>query len=218
MITRFGLAPRDPRRSPQDFQQHWRTTHAGLVRTLPDVLRYWQNHALSGGTGRGLPWPGFDACSEMDFADLTALDRTFASTHFCTAVQADDPGFVDTSRGAHVLCERVHDVGGGDDADAVRLITFMRLAPLRTNAELGTSLRRPERGDGAFRREAFLALNGCAAGQRASPFDGVEALWFPHEGAAERHLAGGAAEADRMALAGLVQGTERILARVVRVV
>ena len=65
------------------------------------------------------------------------------------------------------------------------------------------------RGAGAAAAEAFVRLP-----DDTGPFDAVEALWFPDTATALAHVASATAERDRRALAGLVRGTERLLAAV----
>lgn len=90
----------------------------------------------------------------------------------------------------------------------VRLLTFLRGDP----EALAPVLAEPGRGGAAEAVEAveaFVRLTDVPG-----VFDAVEALWFPDETTARAHLVSAAAERDRAALAGLVFGTERVLARV----
>jgi uncharacterized protein (TIGR02118 family) len=195
------------------FQAHWRTTHAAIIGGLPGLSRYWQNHAVLRAGRPLLPWPGFDACSEMDAEDVAGFDALFASPRYRGEGRADEEEFVDRARGAAVVAARTFSSGMAGEAPA-RLLTFLRRAPGVPAAALGETLRHGGRGRGAAGREVFEA----APGQRAAPFDAVESLWFGSLGAAERHLTAPTAHADREALAGLVAGTERLLCEVVVVV
>ncbi|WP_158703388.1 EthD domain-containing protein [Pseudonocardia dioxanivorans] len=205
MITRFGLAPRKTGCTVARFQQHWRDRHGPVIGALPGLRRYWQNHAIAGSP---LPWPGFDACSEMDADDVAAFDAVFAHPHYLDAGRADERRFVDRSRGGAVLTERVS--GAAPAAvTGVRVLTLLRTAPGVGPGELAAVLRLPGRGGHATAVEAFVRLP-----ELPGVVDGVEALWFRDSAAALAHLGSDAAEADRRALAGIVVATERVLAAV----
>ncbi|MDO8212585.1 EthD domain-containing protein [Conexibacter sp. CPCC 206217] len=228
MLTRFGLAPRRPGMTVAAFQRHWRTHHAQAMRALPELTRYWQNHRLPG-AGALLPWPGFDACSEMDAPDRAAFARAFAAPAF-DAVRADQPllcamdghGVLTTERivgeGERGGVERGTGLAAGADSRAgagagvgepagiVRLLVFLRLAPGAGRAQLAEALADGARGAGTRGREAFLAVE-----DEPAAFEAVEILWFGGERAAEAYLAGGI-DRDAERLAGLVRGSERLLA------
>lgn len=201
MITRFGLAPRRHGLTVAEFQEHWRERHGPIIGALPGLRRYWQNHAVAS----PLPWPGFDACSEIDAPDRDALDAVFADERYLTEGRADEERFVDRSAGGQVLTERVLTTGR---TGAVRLLTFLRCAPERELGELSGRLRDPSRAEGALGREVFVRV------APSSVVDAVETAWFATVDAATAHLGAAAAERDRRALAGIVTGTERLLARV----
>jgi uncharacterized protein (TIGR02118 family) len=189
VITRFGLAPRLPGLTVAEFQEHWRTRHAAIIGVLPGLTRYWQHHTVQG----VLPWPGFDACSEFDAASVEAYDAAFATEHYLTEGQADERRFVDRSRGGALYTRRI---GPPQRPDRVRLLTFLRGDP----ATLAPALAG---------REAYVRLPDVPG-----VFDAVESRWFPSPSAALTYLTSEAAERDRHALAGLVFGTERVLAHV----
>lgn len=205
MITRFGLAPRREGLTVEEFQRHWRERHGPIIGALPGLRRYWQNHALPG----GLPWPGFDACSEMDADDVAAFDAVFGHPHYLDAGRADEGRFVDRSHGGAVLTRRV----GPEPppgAGPVRLLVFLRAAEGCPPDRLGEVLAGPGRGGAATAVEAFVRLDG----QPDPVFDAVEALWFADVAGAWAYLRSPAAEGDRLALGRLVRGTERLLATV----
>jgi uncharacterized protein (TIGR02118 family) len=202
VITRFGFAPRLPGLTHAEFQRHWRERHAPIIRVLPGLARYWQNHAVAS----GLPWPGFDACSEMDATDVAAFDALFAEPHYLTEGRADERRFIDRTRGGTFFAYRIGPVAALPAA-GIRLLTFFSAA-----ADLDTLaavLATPGRGAGAGAVEAFVRLP-----EVAGAFDGVEALWFADAATARQHLTSDSAERDRCALAGLARGTERVLATV----
>ena len=203
MITRFGLAPRREGMTVEAFQQHWVERHAPIIARLPGLLRYWQNHALPS----PLPWPGFDACSEMDAPDIAAFDRVFADERYLLEGRDDEERFVDRSLGGHVLSERIVDQGQQREGD-VRLLTFLRLAPGSEVADVREPLMDPMRGQGSRGREVFVRVTS------SSVFDAVEALWFAGHSDATDYLRS-TAQRDRRLLAGRVSATERLLAQAV---
>jgi uncharacterized protein (TIGR02118 family) len=215
MITRFGLAPRKSGLTIPEFQTHWRTAHAAVVKGMAGLKRYWQNHAVLRADGEPLlPWTGFDACAQIDTDSLADLDRAFASPHYLTTVKEDEYRFVDGPRGGYVLCERAV-AEGNIDVGGVRLLTFMRLTPLGSAAALSEALRGLGTAPGARGRELFLAgTGGALGGQRFSLFDAVDILWFDDPARAERHVTSADARQRRDSVAHLVRGTERLIAKV----
>jgi uncharacterized protein (TIGR02118 family) len=218
MITRFGLAPRKPGLTAAQFQEHWRTAHAAVVRGMPGLVRYWQNHAVLRDGEPLLPWPGFDACAQIDAESLVDFDRAFGSEHYQGPVREDERRFVDGPRGGYVLSERVA-VDGDVDPDGIRLLTFMRLAPLGSMTALADALKAAGPAAGSRARELFLSqTGGSLGGQRFSLFDAVEALWFETPEQAEQYVRSAAARERRDIVAHLVRGTERLIARVNRAI
>jgi hypothetical protein len=214
-VTRFGLLPRRPGLTIEEFQAHWRSTHAPLGASMPGVMRYWQNHRLPASPGCMLPWPGFDACSEMDAVSLEAHVAMRSSEVFLGPIAADEPRFLDADKSGAVWTRRT--LTEGRIGSGVRLMAFCRRAPLVPTAEFAALIEEPERGEGAIGREVFIGLTGRDAGQLVSVFDAVECLWFGERESAENYLAG-AHERDRHAVAGVVRGTEHLLAETVQIV
>lgn len=217
MLSRFGCAPRKPDLTIDQFQEHWRTSHAKVVSGLVGLKRYWQNHAVLRDGETILPWPGFDACAQIDAETMVDMDRAFLSEHYQGLVREDERRFINHTGFGMTMCERVL-ADGRLDGSGVRLLTFMRLAPLRTPAALAEALRADKRPGVAKGREVFLALTGAAAGQRISLFDAVESLWFDSEADAERQVRSIEEREHRTRLADTVRGCERLIARVVVVI
>ena len=218
MLLRFGLAPRRIGMGGAAFQAYWKDTHAPVVRGMPGLALYHQNHAVLRDGEPLLPWPGFDACAQFGAADGAAFDQAFSSPHYLGPVSTDARQFVDTSLGGIVQCTqrlRQGDTGAALGGRAVRLLSFLRLAPLvplpALEAALAT-LADPARARG---RELFIAV---PTGQRVSLFEAVEVLGFDDADAALAHVLGGEARHRNQSLTGLVRGTERLIAQVVTVV
>ena len=119
MITRVGMAPRAAHLTREQFQAHWRDAHADAAAQLPGLRGYVQNHAV---LPLVLPAPPFDACSEIDFDDLDAMEAAFASELYRGAVTADERKFIDRTGFLLMLTER-HVL---DDAEPgpYKLLTF----------------------------------------------------------------------------------------------
>ena len=214
MISRFGCAPRKPDLTIAQFQEHWRTSHARVVGELKGLTRYWQNHAVLREDGEPiLPWPGFDACAQIDAENLVDMDRAFLSPHYQGPVREDERRFINHTGFGMTMCERVL-ANGRVDGSGVRLLTFLRLAPMRAPAALSDALLGSKRDGVAKGREVFLALVGPASGQRTSLFDAVETLWFDSVAEAEKQVRSVEEREHRMRLADSVRGCERLIARV----
>jgi hypothetical protein len=213
-VTRFGLLPRIAGMTLEVFQEHWRTTHAELaLELMPDMDRYWQNHRIvDGPPATLLPWPGFDACSEIDSASVTTHLAMRTSAAFFAQAAREDPKILDESRAGAVWVRRIS--SEGDVGSGVRLLTFMRRAPLHDQAELAAALTTSPAAGSGRGREVFVAMTGSTAAQVCSVYDAVEGLWFADPGEASDYLTSSAAERDATHLAAVVRGCERLLARV----
>jgi uncharacterized protein (TIGR02118 family) len=124
MIVRLGTAPRRETLDFEQFQQHWRTSHADVVSRLPGLRSYDQFHAVLESGRPVLEYPGFDACSALRFDSLDDMDAAFDSPTFRGAVQSDENEFVDKSRFRGVIGQWrpvVDDVLIGDLGDVVLL-------------------------------------------------------------------------------------------------
>lgn len=217
MLSRIGVAPRRPGLDVHEFQSHWRSRHASLASKLPGVRRYWQNHAVLQDGEPLLPWPGFDACSDFEFDDMPSIDTAFASPQYTDGVREDEAYLVDKPNGGFILADYIHKEGE-IDGKGIRLLTFFRAAPLRTVSELHVALRQMPTARHAKGHELFLALDGARAAQRTNIFDAVDSQWFESTKAVQAHLISSEAREHRHAFAGLVRGTERLVAEVFMVI
>lgn len=100
MITRFGFAPRKAGTTRSEFQDHWRNVHGPIIRGMPHLLGYRQNHAPDSFTLDGVR---HDACAETDFATEDAMERAFASQYYSEVVMPDEARFVQRGEGFAVL-------------------------------------------------------------------------------------------------------------------
>jgi len=222
MITRVGTAPRANELTYETFQEHWRSEHAGVAGEIPGLRGYVQNHAVLV-DGRPLfPYPGFDACSELEFDDLAAMDEGFASEHYRETVTADEHALIDKSRFAMILTERRVLIPGEPGPAAVKLLTFMPVAPRSTFGALDEILAGPYReivADAApVRHEQLLEIPGAHEGRIPALCAAVDVLWFESVDDALELVHGEVGHHAGYALAGTAFGLERVLAGPIRVV
>lgn len=212
-ITRIGFAPRRAGLSMEEAQTHWATRHAEVARGLPGLKRYWQMHAVLRDGRPLLPWAGFDCCSELDYESLPAIDASFTSDHYFAEVQPDETALLDKTKGGNVTTQR-HLLEGEVDPGRVRLVLFMRAAPLRSGAALAEGVRTLPHPANARARELFVALDGPAAAQRVGLYDVVESLWFDDAGAALAFALSSEQAERRRAIADLVRGVDQLIATI----
>jgi hypothetical protein len=216
-VTRFGLLPRIAGMTVEAFQEHWRTTHAELaLELMPEMDRYWQNHRIIDPSTSCSPWPGFDACSEIDAPSVAAHLAMRTSAAFFERAAEEDPKILDESKAGAVWARSIS--SEGDVGSGVRLLTFLRRAPMHDQAELAHALTISPAAASGRGREVFLALTGSTAGQVWSVYDAVEAIWFADADEAFGYLTSPQAERDATHLAGIVRGREQVLVHVIVVV
>lgn len=222
MITRVGMAPRAAGLTYASFQEHWRSEHAGLAGELPGLRGYVQNHSLLDNGLPLLPYPGFDACSEIQFDSLDAMDEAFASEHYLGAVTADEHALIDKSRFALLLGERRVLVDGEIGVGAVKLLTFLPVDPRSTREALSDLLAGTYREIVAeaapLRHEQLLEIPKAHEGRLPPVCAAVDILWFASSEHALGFVRGDVGHRAGYALAGTAFGLERVLARTIRVV
>jgi len=222
MITRVGMAPRAAGLSYESFQEHWRSEHAGLAGQLPGLRGYVQNHSVLRDGRPLLPYPGFDACSELQFDSLATMDGAFASEHYLESVTADEHALIDKARFALILTERHVLLEGEVGADSVKLLTFLPIDPRSTREALADvltgSYSEIVAEAGPLRHELSLELPGAHEGRLPALCAAVDILWFPGVEEALGFVRGAVGHRAGYALAGTAFGLERVLARTIRVV
>jgi uncharacterized protein (TIGR02118 family) len=108
------------------FQEYWRTTHAELVKKVPELRHYAQCHTLLSGYRKGEPV--YDGVAELWYDDTEAM-RRITDAPESKAALADDQHFLDTSRMAFLLTEEYVQKDGPTDASMVKLIEFVHRKP-----------------------------------------------------------------------------------------
>jgi uncharacterized protein (TIGR02118 family) len=222
MITRLGMAPRLEGRTYEEFQHHWRTSHADAAGKIPNLRRYVQNHAVLRDGVPVLGFPGFDACSELDFDSVESMNEGFGSEEYQVRVRADERAFVEKVRFSSILGNRPVLIDGARPKNSVKLLQFHRLHPRSTAATLAEVLHSFDASalqkEGVRRRELLVPLANPPADLGAPAAEAVDMQWFDGVDAALAYLRSGFADACAWKLAGVSFGGARHLATEVDVV
>ncbi|HUA70842.1 MAG TPA: EthD domain-containing protein [Solirubrobacteraceae bacterium] len=219
-ITRVGMAPRVEGLTFEAAQEHWRTAHGDVASGIPGLQSYVQNHAVLRNGVPLLPYAGFDACSELEFADFDAMRAGFASEHYQTAVRADEMGLIDKSRFMMALTRRRVIADGEPPDGAVKLMSFLRAHPISTPEALVEALEGPyaeaAREAGPLRHE--LLVTDAREHEPALPpcCDAIDILWFGSPEDALDALTGVLSERPGWLLAGVAFGAARLIAQPIR--
>lgn len=194
MIIRLGMAPRREGLDFEEFQRHWRTSHADVVSNLPGLRRYQQFHAVLDDGQPLRPYPGFDACSALRFDTAEAMDAAFESAEFVNAVVADEAEFVDKTRFLGVVGSWRPDSGADLGSEGpIQVLTLV-------TAESGTSPQklagRLSAGPAGMSSGAIVADRAVHAGRFPVAADVVRVVGYGdiasalHGAAATRDAAG----------------------------
>jgi uncharacterized protein (TIGR02118 family) len=220
MLTRVGAAARRSDMTIQAFQDHWKNAHGPTAGAIPNLTRYVQHHAVIIEGRTVLPYPGFDACSELDFASLEHMDDGFAQAAAMGELKADEDRFVDKTRYTWLLGEVDVRTPRRSVVDPVTLVTWWRAHPASTPERLvATLIDEWEDGidDMVVGRRLVVARPDWHAGREAQSADVVEVIAFEGVDRAQEFL-GGHAQTQGPVLAGIAFGAERHLSRPVVVV
>lgn len=97
MIKRISLLTRKPEMSRKDFNKYWLEVHGPMVRTLPNVRQYIQNHIVDDAHRHDLPTGGqaVDGIVEFWFDNVEDMDACFATPE-AKACFADGAKFIET--------------------------------------------------------------------------------------------------------------------------
>lgn len=103
MVKLIYCIARKQELSVEEFQRHWRETHAPIAARIPGIRRYVQCHTLPSLYAGKTP-PPYDGVAELWFDDLEAFQRAVASPEVKTA-REDELKFIDHSRSSLILAE-----------------------------------------------------------------------------------------------------------------
>ena len=219
MITRFGMAPRSHGMTIDAFRHHWRTSHADAAGQIPGLRRYTQNHSLLDDHGHYLlGYPGFDACSELDFDSVQAMDEGFASETYRNTVVADENDFVDKTRFSIVVTDATVVMDG--PAEGIKLMRFFRVHPSSDVPALMSALTGPVRELLGASGTRFVVNTPVTEPYAAPPasFDAVATLWVADRSALDALLSSEAWQDSEWQLAGVAAGSVALAAETVEVV
>ncbi|MCP3974849.1 MAG: EthD domain-containing protein [bacterium] len=218
MITRFGMAPRSPGMSIEDFRLHWRTAHADAAGQIPGVLRYTQNHSLLQDGRYLLGYPGFDACSELDFDSVAAMDEGFASETYASVVRNDEEEFVDKTRFSLVVTNPTVVTDG--PAEGIKLIQMFRRHPGPGGNSLGAVLS-GQVAEALQAQASRLIVYEPVAEEHTGPpaaFDAIATLWLADQDALDRLFVSPNWQQAAWTLSGVASGSVALAAETIHVV
>lgn len=180
MLKIVSFFKRKPGVAVEDFDRHWGTRHADLVRRLPGIRRYVQNPTLASGYRRREPV--YDGVAEAWFDDGEALRVSGASREY-DAVKADEQNFIDAASIASVITEEVVVVSGPEAKGAAKLIAFLNRRP-DLDPESFRAYWRAQHGPlaakvpGIVRYVQCHVTPGIYRAGREPIYDGVPISWF----------------------------------------
>jgi len=166
--------------SVEDFQAHWRTTHADIIVALPGIRRYVQNHVLPSAYRKGEP--AFDGVAESWFDDSGAL-KALAATPQYAAVRADEPQFIDGATMGSIITEEHVLKDGPAPAGGIKTVDFVTHKPgmpldaffeywRKDHGALGAAAPAARRYVQSHTRRSIYAAG------RTPAFDGAAMMWF----------------------------------------
>jgi uncharacterized protein (TIGR02118 family) len=219
-VTRVGMAPRAAGLTFEAAQEHWRTEHGDVASGIPGLRSYVQNHAVLRNGAPLLAYAGFDACSELEFADFDAMRAGFASEHYQTAVRADERTLIDKSRFMMSLTRRRVLAGGQPPEGAVKLMSFLRAHANSSPRALVDALEGPyaEAAQEAepIRHELLVTEAGEHEPTLPPCCDAIDILWFGSPEDALGALTGVLSQRPGWLLAGVAFGAARLIAWPIR--
>ena len=224
MIIRFGMAPRLPESSFESFQRHWMTSHADAAGAIPGLMAYTQNHSILVEGRPILPYPGFDACSELAFETVESMNDGFSSQQYRESVRQDEDAFIDKSRFSLALVREQLAIGSFSSTpdSAVKTISAFRCHPSTEGQRLISALCETAVGavakDNQLAQRVLTTDHEAHAGQPPAVFDAVHMAWFPSLEIATTHLRSSNRDRAELALAGLVFGRVDLLVKEIHVV
>jgi len=180
MIKIIYFFKRRPGMSVEDFQAHWRTTHADIIVALPGIRRYVQNHVLPSAYRKGEP--AFDGVAESWFDDSGAL-KALAATPQYAAVRADEPQFIDGATMGSIITEEHVLKDGPAPAGGIKTVDFVTHKPSmpldaffeywrKDHGALGAAAPAARRYVQSHTRRSIYAAG------RTPAFDGAAMMWF----------------------------------------
>jgi uncharacterized protein (TIGR02118 family) len=180
MVKSINFLKRKSGMSVEAFQEYWLTTHAALVKKVPEIRKYAQCHTLLSGYRRGEPV--YDGVAELWY-DNTDVMRRIADLAESRVALADDENFLDMSKMTFILTQEHVQKEGPTNDSMVKLVEFVTRKP-GMEVEAFQEYWRTVHGPLAakipmIRRyvQCHTRLSAYHAG-RQPLFDGVAEVWF----------------------------------------
>jgi uncharacterized protein (TIGR02118 family) len=115
VIKLTAMLKRNPALSAEEFHEHWRTTHAQLIRDVPGiekwVLRYVQRPVA---IGDWVGTEGFDGVTEQWFPSMAAFLEMIVDPEYLARVRPDEAHLLDLAGCVFLLTEDDREVIAGD--------------------------------------------------------------------------------------------------------
>ena len=171
---------RRPGMSVEDFQKHWRTTHADIIVRLPGIRRYVQSHALASGYRKGEPV--YDGVAESCFDDTQAM-KALAKMPEYAAVLADEPNFIDAASMGSIITDEYVIKDAPAPENGVKSIDFVNRKEGMSVDDFQKYWRETHgplcRAEQAMRRYVQNHTRRAIYDSgRTPPYDGVAMAWF----------------------------------------
>ena|SRR5215218_8719967 len=94
MIKRLTAWHAHPGMAPDEALRHWRFSHASLVKNVPGIVRYVQNHCTTGPSGDPDAVRPYDGLAEVWFESLEAAEASLATAEWQSVIE-DAATFMD---------------------------------------------------------------------------------------------------------------------------
>lgn len=169
MLRRLSILVRKSSQSRQEFARAWEF-HGTLVKQLPGIRAYQQNHVLDEWNAGQAPSFRIDGIVELQFDSMDAMSVAFASAA-ATPVKADEPNFLGHGTGyvsaapqspvpsadgskLIVVARNPRDVSAGDVLERTlhRIPQLMHLI----RDDVAAVIPRPEMAEGPQQADVFL--------------------------------------------------------------
>ena len=169
MLRRLSILVRKSSQSREEFARAWEF-HGTLVKQLPGIRAYQQNHVLDEWDAGGPPSFRIDGIVELQFDSVEAMRAAFASAA-ATPVKADEPNFLghgtgyvgaaphtpvaaENGRKLIVVARNPRDVSAGDVLE--RALHHLPNLTHLIRDDLTAVIARPEMAEGPQQADVFL--------------------------------------------------------------
>jgi uncharacterized protein (TIGR02118 family) len=164
----------------EDFQHHWRTTHADLILKLAGITGYVQSHVLASSYRKGEP--AFDGVAESYF-DSTQAMKELAQTPSYEAVLADELNFIDAATKGSIITDEYVVNDAPPPKDALKTIDLVNRKAGMSIDEFGKYWREVHgplcRAAPAMRRYVQSHTRRAIYDSGRAPlYDGAASAWF----------------------------------------